>query len=375
MQTAAMKFWKENALKPLPKIKSIQAARSAYSIIDYDGNAYIWSYDGSASVAWGFEFDKAFDKTGNARDGMFDKYLYEVTPFSPSSGEPGDIIITDEPDEPDEPDPEYGDIKVVSHYIGEEGDELESLETESSQTDLVGTTFIQNIPDELFDSNGLKYVFDEEKTLAANDPETYKDEAGKKTLNAVFIPQELVLHVYYALDLSGNGNPDYKDDKVYVNVFTVAGKNAAGQFVDASGNVVTTATRTIIEYKHKQEGINAGAYLFILNTKAGNTDLAYLYSNEPFYIFDAVQQKVVNNSANQLSYNNLESDLDFVLRTAASDATPANGWVQKSSNKDLDLYATYSTGPNNTAMQIGPSNVINLVIGLDANDDGVLDYK
>ncbi|MDR2875503.1 MAG: hypothetical protein LBV44_06200 [Methylobacillus sp.] len=74
------KKWKEMAFKPLPKIRSIIGSRSAYGILDYDGNLFRWAYDGSGTLSWGNgeDFDSRYAYTGNARDGQYDQYAYEV---------------------------------------------------------------------------------------------------------------------------------------------------------------------------------------------------------------------------------------------------------------------------------------------------------
>ncbi|MDR2648391.1 MAG: hypothetical protein LBB94_01535 [Clostridiales bacterium] len=73
--------WKSLALQPIPKIKRIIGSRSSYIILDYDGNLFKWAYDGSGAMAWGYDFEKQYDRTGNGRDGLYDTYCYEVMPM------------------------------------------------------------------------------------------------------------------------------------------------------------------------------------------------------------------------------------------------------------------------------------------------------
>ncbi|MGL4608019.1 MAG: RCC1 domain-containing protein [Eubacteriaceae bacterium] len=70
--------WKELALKEVPYISSIYGSRSGYAILDNDGNLYRWSNDGSGAIAWGWDYDSRYDLTGNSKDGLYDKYAYEV---------------------------------------------------------------------------------------------------------------------------------------------------------------------------------------------------------------------------------------------------------------------------------------------------------
>ncbi|MDR2838547.1 MAG: hypothetical protein LBV49_08335 [Azonexus sp.] len=72
--------WVEMALKPIPKIKKIVSSLSSYAIVDEDGNLFRWALDGSGAAAWGNgdDFVQKYDYTGNARDGLYDAYLYEV---------------------------------------------------------------------------------------------------------------------------------------------------------------------------------------------------------------------------------------------------------------------------------------------------------
>ena len=70
--------WKKLAFQPIPKLTRIFAARSTYMLLDEDGNIYRWGLDGSGSVAWGWDYDSKYDTTGNAKDGLYDKYTYEV---------------------------------------------------------------------------------------------------------------------------------------------------------------------------------------------------------------------------------------------------------------------------------------------------------
>jgi len=73
-------LFKSLAFHPIPKIKQLGSSRSGYTIVDVDGNLFKWINDGSAGLAWGNGdvFNKKYDFTGNARDGLYDAYAYEV---------------------------------------------------------------------------------------------------------------------------------------------------------------------------------------------------------------------------------------------------------------------------------------------------------
>ncbi|MCL2014336.1 MAG: hypothetical protein FWG69_05040, partial [Oscillospiraceae bacterium] len=71
-------IWKNFAFQPIPKLNRIFASRSSYMLLDEDGNIYRWGNDGSGSIAWGWDYEPAYDNTGNIYDGLYDKYLYEV---------------------------------------------------------------------------------------------------------------------------------------------------------------------------------------------------------------------------------------------------------------------------------------------------------
>ena len=63
---------------PPPYFASIDGYRSNYTALDCDGNLYKWSVDGSGTLAWGWDYDSAYDTTGNAAEGLYDKYTYEL---------------------------------------------------------------------------------------------------------------------------------------------------------------------------------------------------------------------------------------------------------------------------------------------------------
>jgi len=74
-------LWIDLALQDLPFVRKISTARSTYTMIDYDGNIYGWGFDGSGSVAWGWDYNARYDQNGNLTEGLYDRYLYEVMYF------------------------------------------------------------------------------------------------------------------------------------------------------------------------------------------------------------------------------------------------------------------------------------------------------
>ncbi len=69
--------WIRLGLQPMPFVSEMYVSRSAYTILDADGNIYKWGYDGSGSIAWGWDKDK-YDQDGDLVRGLYNRYTYEV---------------------------------------------------------------------------------------------------------------------------------------------------------------------------------------------------------------------------------------------------------------------------------------------------------
>ena len=69
--------WIRLGLQPMPYVAEMYVSRSAYTILDADGNIYKWGYDGSGSIAWGWDKDK-YDQDGDSVRGLYNRYTYEV---------------------------------------------------------------------------------------------------------------------------------------------------------------------------------------------------------------------------------------------------------------------------------------------------------
>ncbi|HCC34942.1 MAG TPA: hypothetical protein DEQ02_04640, partial [Ruminococcaceae bacterium] len=74
-------IWKDLAFRPIPKLKYIYAQRSAYTLMDENGNIYKWTNDGSGAIAWGWDYtNPQYDPpdSGNIKEGLYNVYSYEV---------------------------------------------------------------------------------------------------------------------------------------------------------------------------------------------------------------------------------------------------------------------------------------------------------
>jgi alpha-tubulin suppressor-like RCC1 family protein len=83
-QNGKSEQWTKFALSPFPYTVSISSGRSGATAVDAAGNIWKWSYDGSGTVAWGWDTDDVFDYNyswgGPATqklNGLYNKYTYE----------------------------------------------------------------------------------------------------------------------------------------------------------------------------------------------------------------------------------------------------------------------------------------------------------
>lgn len=56
----------------------ISTERSSSVFLDASGNIFKTSYDGSGSIAWGWDYESSYDQNGDLKRGIYDRYVYEM---------------------------------------------------------------------------------------------------------------------------------------------------------------------------------------------------------------------------------------------------------------------------------------------------------
>jgi alpha-tubulin suppressor-like RCC1 family protein len=323
----AMAYWKESALTQIPRIKSIQASRSAYSIIDYKGNVFIWSYDGSASVAWGSDFDKSFDLTGNGRDGMFDKYLYEVTPFG-ASGSTFASVTEEEPEH-------RSKITVEEVYLGLNGEEegVTSIDYEN----IPGTEYSIgiNTSDLQFlvegEENSFLYFFKPELSLDSVAPASIEN----GLLTMTFTDTDQKLRLFYQRE---SNKYAFKYNLIHVNYYVI---DDQGYYQEAPDS-----------------------------TKVMAQELADVQTYTPLNLIDLLAKT-------RSDYSEISYIIDYGLVDQYNSRPPVHEHLNDYGQSEFTYTLTYARGENMQNLSSGngeENNILHIVLAHDADHNGVADY-
>lgn len=71
--------WIELAFKQPPYFTDISATATTTVFVDKSGNLFISSKEASGSLGWGWDYEFKYDITGDPRNGVYDKYMRELT--------------------------------------------------------------------------------------------------------------------------------------------------------------------------------------------------------------------------------------------------------------------------------------------------------
>jgi alpha-tubulin suppressor-like RCC1 family protein len=275
-QTEKVEFWKKYALSTLPQMDSISSDLFSFAALDKDGNAYVWTTESWGSLCLGWDYKKGYAPNGNARDGMHFSRSNEVIPMLsyPSEivslpGKEGFIDVKDSLlDENGNAVP--GNPAATTSYKGADGK--------------MGTIAIDK--GKYLSFNSKRYVFDEEKTLQGGTV------LAGDSLSAVYTQSHTEANIFYSLDSDGDGKPDYKEERVYLEIW----------LKDAQGAIAATPAERIVFYKDDIAG--AGDTLTL------HADPSYVYdtyfpidTKYPDYAYDwiATSQDASNSFTGEMN--------------------------------------------------------------------------